>query len=169
MMKGYTLIELVMVIVLVGILAGIGVPALVETIDAWSFASPFQNFAVQQAIVVTNRMSREIRCLKNDASVIFANATIFNFTDINDTNIIYNRSSNVLMRNSDGLADNVNSLTFTYYNDTNGIISAPQVSPNNTDIRRIQVDFSILAGSNTLNFRSQIRPQNLRRLNEKFK
>ncbi|MBM3244269.1 MAG: type II secretion system protein [Candidatus Omnitrophica bacterium] len=167
--KSFTLIELVMVMVIVGIIAGIGVPVILTTADAWSLASFFQDNAVSQAIVAQSRMSREIRRLLNDASVAGASSTQYSFTDLGSNVITYNRSGNTLMRNSDGLAANVTALSFIYYDDDNNTITTPVVSPDDTDIRIVQGNFSILAGSNTLNFRFATRPQNLRRLNEKFK
>lgn len=168
-MRGYTLIESIMVIVIIGIVAAVGVPLLIETIDAWSFASRFQDNAVLAATVAQNRMSREIRRIQNDTSVMNATAGQFTFVDASGNSITYNRVGTTLMRNADGLADNVNALSFTYYDDTGAVIPVPPVNPNSTTIRLIMVDFSILAGSNTLPFRFQVRPQNVRRLNEKFK
>ena len=167
--RGYTLVELVMVMVVIGIVGAVGVTAVLETADAWSIAAAFQDFGVQSSIVAMNRISREIRRIKNDASINTADASQISFVDLDNNTISYNRSGNTLLRNSDGLADNVSSLVFTYYNDDGNTIATPIVSPSNTDIRRISVDFSIFAGTNTLNFRFQARPQNLRRLNEKFK
>jgi len=158
-----------MVMVITGIIAGIGVSIMLTTADAWSLASLFQDNAVSSSIVVQNRMSREIRRLLNDASVVTANSTQFSFTDLDSSFITYNRSGNILMRNSDGLASNVAALSYTYYNDDNNAIVIPVISPNNTNIRRVQADFSIMAGTNILNFKFVTRPQNLRRLNEKFK
>jgi len=166
--RAFTLVELMVVIVVIGTIAGIGVPLLLEAVDAWSFNSKFQDNAVSCAVVAMNRMSREIRRLKNDASVTTANSAAFAFTDINNNAISYTKSGTTLMRNTDGLAENISSLTFTYYNDSGATIAVPVVSPNNTNIRRINVDYSILAGTNTLNFSFQVRPQNLKRLNEKF-
>lgn len=168
-MKGYTLIELVVVMVIIGIIAGVGMPAILETVDAWSFASRFQDAGVGSCMAAAGRMSREMRRLQNDSAVTTATSSQFSFTDTDSAAITYNLSGNTLMRNSDGLADGVSALTFTYYDDAGNIIAAPLVNPDNTDIRRIVVDFSILAGTNTLNFQFQIRPQNIRRLNEKFK
>ncbi len=168
-MRSYTLVELVMVIVILGIVAAIGAPVLLETADAWSLSSRFQNFAVQSAIVTMNRMDRDIRRLKNDSSITNATLTELTFVDLDNNTIAYSRSvGNALMRNSDGLADNVTALTFTYYDDNGVSVSAPFSSPD-TNIRRIKVGFSILAGTNTLNFSFQTRPQNLRRESEKFK
>ncbi len=160
-----------MVTAITGILAAIAAPMLVEVVNAWSFTSRFQDNAVSQAIVAANRMSREIRQLKNDASVTTATSSQFSFTDISNTALTFNQSGNLLMRNSDALADidNVSPLVFTYFDDSGSTIATPVVSPNNTDIRAIQVNFYILAGSNKLPFQFTIRPQNLRRLNEKFK
>lgn len=167
--RGYTLVELVIVMAVMGIVAAVGVTAVLETADAWSIASRLQDFSVQSSIVTMNRMSREIRRIKNDASINSADATQISFVDLDNNTMSYSRSANTLLRNSDGLADNVSSLAFTYYDDEGNTITTPVISPSNTDIRRISVDFSIFAGTNTLNFRFQVRPQNLRRLNEKFK
>lgn len=169
-MRGYTLIELIMVMVIIGVLVGIGAPALLETVNAWSFASKFQDFAVQSAITATNRMSREIRRLKDDNSISTADVSQLDFTDLSSNAISYTRNvGNVLLRNTDGLCDNVTALTFTYYDDSDVQLATPVSAANRPNIRRITVALSILAGTNTLNFRFQTRPQNLKRLNEKFK
>jgi len=157
-----------MVLVIIGIIAGIAVPVMLTAADAWSLASRFQDNAVSSAMLVQNRMSREIRRLHNGTSVAVADAAQFSFVDLDNNPINYNLSGNILMRNSDGLADNVTALNFTYYDDNDAPIDNPIVSPDNTDIRRIEVRFAILAGTNTLNFQFQVRPQNLNSLNEKF-
>jgi len=169
--RGFTLVEVIMVTAITAILAAIAAPTLIEVVNAWSFTSRFQDNAVSQAIVAANRMSREIRQLKNDASVTTATSSQFSFTDTNNAALTFNQSGNLLMRDSDALADidSVNPLTFTYLDDNGAAIATPLVSPNDTDIRTIQVNFYVLAGSNKLPFQFTIRPQNLRRLNEKFK
>jgi prepilin-type N-terminal cleavage/methylation domain-containing protein len=168
-MKGYTLIELVIVLVLLSILAGIGVPMMFKTVDAWVFSSNFQDYAVMSSVMAMNRMSREIRRLLNDANITTATSSQITFKDVGSNTITFNRSGNTLMRNSDGLANNATALTFTYYDDLGNTIATPRVNPNDTDVRRIDIVFSVLAGSNTLNFNTEVRPQNLKRLSEKFK
>lgn len=178
---GYTLVELAMVTAIIGIIAAIGLPMMFEAADAWFLASRFQDNAVSSAILVANRMSREMRRLLNDASIITATASQLTF-DMNlnglpySTNnpVTFGRSGNTLMRTAgldvDGLADNVTALVYTYLDDNSNTIATPiVVSPNNTNIRIIRADFSISAAGRPLGFRFQVRPQNLRRLNEKFK
>jgi prepilin-type N-terminal cleavage/methylation domain-containing protein len=167
--KGYTLIELVTVMVVMGVVIAIGAPLLIEATSAWSYASPYQNNAVLSAIVAQNRMSREIRRLKNDGSVTAATSSQFSFTDVNNNAIAFTLSGNTLMRNSDGLLDNATGLSFTYYNDSGAAIATPLVSPSNTDIRLVKVNYSVLAAGNTLNFGFTVKPQNLRRASEKLK
>ena len=107
-----------MVIAIIGIIAGIGVPIILETADAWSFASRFQDYAVQSSLVAMGRMSREIRRLRNDVSITAASSDAFSFADTQNNAITYTRSGNSLMRNTDILASNVTGLNFTYYDDT---------------------------------------------------
>ncbi len=157
-----------MVIAIIGIIAGIGVPIILETADAWSFASRFQDYAVQSSLVAMGRMSREIRRLRNDVSITTASSDTFSFTDTQNNAITYSRSGNALMRNTDILANNVTGLNFTYYDDAGATLSTPLVNPQYTNIRLVRVEMNILAGSNTLPFRFTVRPQNLRRMNEQF-
>ncbi len=168
MTKGYTLVELVTVMVITGIVAAIGAPLLMKTADAWSYGSRFQTNAVLSAMVAQSRMSREMRGLKNDASVTTANSSQFSFTDVNDNTITFNLSGDTLMRNSDGLLDDVTGLSFTYYDDSGAVIASPAVSPAYTDIRLVKVEYSISAAGNTLNFGFTVKPQNLRRLSDRI-
>jgi prepilin-type N-terminal cleavage/methylation domain-containing protein len=173
-MKAYTLIEFVIVLVLLAILAGIGVPMMLKTVDAWSFTSNFQDHAVMSSIMAMNRMSLEIRRLMNDAAITAASSSLITFMDLNSNTITFSRNANTLRRGIgtapvyDNLANNVTALTFIYYDDLNTTIATPIVG-SNTNIRRIDIAFSMLAGSNTLKFNTEVRPQNLMRYSEKFK
>jgi prepilin-type N-terminal cleavage/methylation domain-containing protein len=174
-MKAYTLIEFVIVLVLLAILAGIGVPMMLKTVDAWSLTSRFQDYAMMSSIMAMNRMSLEIRRLMNDAAITTATSSRINFRDISSNYLGFNLRGTTLQRcldaacsAPDDLANNVTALTFTYYDDLNTTIATPIVG-SNTNIRRIDITFSMLAGSNTLKFTTEVRPQNLMRYSEKFK
>ena len=72
------------------------------------------------------------------------------------------------MRNSDILASDVQSLSFTYYDDNGSIIATPLVNPNETDIRRIDISFEFQSSGQTLYYKSQVRPRNLRYMSDMF-
>jgi len=167
-MRAHTFIELIMVLVVVGIIAVLGVPMLTATVDAWSFASRFQNVGVSRAIVAMNRMSREIRRVKSYNSVSIGQATQINFTDINNNAISYSLSGSDLLRNTDALCSNVSLFDINYY-DANGVVlSRPLSAGDLSRISRVAVRFDILAGTNTLNFSFAVKLQNSRRIDEKF-
>jgi prepilin-type N-terminal cleavage/methylation domain-containing protein len=176
-MRGFTLVETIITIVVIAIVAAVGAVSLTETARAWSLASRFQDNAVANAMVVANRMSREIRRLKNDSSVLVASVSQFRFIDLSNLTITYDLSGTTLNRTqgtgvsaiTDALADNVSSLNYTYYDDNGALIATvPIVNPNNTDIRRVKVDFSLLAGANTLSFSFSVCPRNLRKKADRF-
>ncbi len=176
MNKGYTLIELIIVLIIIGIVAAIAVPIVLGVADAWSFSSSFQTNAVMSSIVATHRMSDEIRRIKNNSSVITASpgTSVFSFTirhNDADTIITYRLNGSTLERGVgspavyDGLLDNVQSLSFQYYDDINAApLASVIVSPQSTNIRLVEVNITMLAGSNNLNFKFKVKPRNIRKV-----
>lgn len=162
-MKGFTLIEIVMVIVLLSIIAGIGVPLLIAVNDGWLIAKR-RNQLSEGARVSIDRMIREMRMVSNLTSVVAANSTRFQFVDISNNNITYDLNNSTIRRTISGTVDilvaEVSSLDFTYYNLNGSTISTPVVGPSDTDIRRIEIDFTLTNSSN-LSFFSQVSPRNL--------
>jgi prepilin-type N-terminal cleavage/methylation domain-containing protein len=157
--KGFTLIEAVMVIAIVGILAAVSSAYIKTTLDLWNFLS-FRNEIVNQARTGFLRMTREMRQIANNTTVYFANSTRFNFTDYNASNINYYLSGSNLMRNANVLISGLNNLTFTYYNNNSGVIASPKVSPEGTDIYRIGITMGISSGTQSKVLRTQVFPRN---------
>ncbi len=158
--KGLTLIEIVITIVIVGILVGGSMFYLRQVIDLWEFMS-FRNEIVSQGRMALMRMSRDIRQIGNTASVFNANSTRLRFKDVNNVTLDYYFSSPDLRRNNDTLANGINALVFTYYNQTNQQIAVPLVSPQATDIRRIKIRLNMFSGSQNKTFETQVFPRNL--------
>lgn len=158
--KAVTLIELIMVITIVGILTTVSSMYIKETIDLWRFLS-FRSEIVSQGRLALLRMTREIRQIKDANSVTTATASAFSFTDINNNPIGFSLSANNLLRNTDILAGGASNLTFTYYDSANQQIAVPVVSPNPTNIYRIDISATIAAGGQTKTLRTQVYPRNL--------
>lgn len=156
-MKSFTLIELIMVIVLVGIIAGVITPFLANSFRYWVLTRSERD-AIFSARLAINRMVREIREIKNVSSITVFTPTQFTFTDINDNSIDFRQSGSSLMRNSYELSDklqNPGGLTFTYL-DQNGNVTAVQ-----NDIRMVRIGLILQKGDATVTLESLARFRNL--------
>lgn len=157
--RAYTIFELVMVIVLVGIIFSVTAPLMIEVGRSWQIAYRRNNMS-EDAMVALDRIAREIRQIKDTASVLVATGSAFQFIDVNSNNITFNLSGNYLMRNSDQLAGNVTVLTFTYYDFAGALIPVPVLSPA-TDIRSVVIGLTFSLGGTSLNLESGVFPRRL--------
>ena len=183
--KSFTLIELVMVIVIVGILAGASSMYIKETIDLWRFLS-FRNEITAQGRMALERMSREIREIKlrtqSYEPIQSAQANSFRFIDVSNNDITFSLSGNNLLRTVGGvvniLASNVTSLQFCYYKIDNTSACTPACTPycslgcgvsglcnvssgNLSNVYRIVVKVDFNYGGQIKHLESQIYPRNL--------
>jgi prepilin-type N-terminal cleavage/methylation domain-containing protein len=161
--NGFTLVELVVVISVVGIISTIMGSMLLGTIKAWTFKFN-RNDILWDGRLALDRMTREIRTIRNTTSVTTASSTQFRFIDAGNHDITYSMSSTNLNRTEGGaanlLAENVSSLAFTYY-DTNGnTIAVPAVSPAATNIRRVRINFTLTKNGENVYLRSEASTRN---------
>jgi len=161
--KGFTLIELVIVITIIGIITGIIGSILLGAIDAWTFKFNRQDI-LSDGKLAMNRMVREIKEVKNRAKVTTADPSEFSFENMDNVDITYALSGTDLDRTEDEvtntLAEDVSSFTFTYF-DADGIgIETPTVAPGATDIRRIRINLTLIKNGETLYLQSDISPRN---------
>lgn len=156
---GFTLIEFIMVIVILGIMAGVGLPLMAEISQAWLLHKDTREIA-ESARIAIDRMMRDIR---RAVSITSADTANLQFTDIDISVITFDISSTTLRRTeaaaTNALADNVDSLSFTYYDDSDAQIATPVVTPS--DIKRIEVDLTFSLGDTQFNIRSQVSPRRL--------
>lgn len=163
MKRGSTLVELVIVIAIVGIIAGAVGYILLGTVEAWTFKAN-RNDILWDGRLAINRMVREIREIKNLTSVTTASSSQFRFTNVNNNSITYSLSGADLTRTKDGaaniLAQNVSSLSFTYYDSGGASIATPTVSPSATNIRRVRINLTLTNGGQNFYAQSDSVPRN---------
>ena len=163
MKRGSTLVELVIVIAIVGIMAGAVGYILLGAVDAWTFKAK-RNDILWDGRMAINRMVREIREIKNLTSVTTASSSQFRFTNVNNNSITYSLSGADLNRTKDGtaniLAQNVSSLSFTYYDSSGAGIATPTVSPSATNIRRVRINLTLTNGGQNFYAQSDSMPRN---------
>jgi len=172
---GYTLIELVMVIILVGIMFLVTAPLMVEISRGWQIATIRTDMS-ESGMVAMDRMAREIRQVRDNVSVVTASASTFRFIDLNNNDITFSLSGNNLVRTvtaagigvPNTLAANVSSLGFTYYNDAyTTVLTSASVPPISyglgtaTNIKSIVVGLTFLNSGTTLSLQDGVYPRRL--------
>ena len=151
--RGFTLVELVLVIIIMSIITAITTPLLQEGFNAY-FTSQSLTDADWQSRIAFSRINKELRTIPFPASITTASPTQLVFTDANSNSVTYQLTGSSLMRNSNVLADGVNSLTFGYY-DRNGATTATIAN-----IRYISMTLNITQSSANLTIKTVIYPRN---------
>jgi len=134
--SGFTLIEVIMVMVILGVIAAMSSKMIAAGFNA-ALTSQNLNNANWQGRLAIERMVRDIRVVRSANDIVTRTASDFMFTDISGNSIEYKLSGGNLLRNTQILADGVNSLTFSYV-DKNGNAVA-----GNTDVHYVGITLKI--------------------------
>ena len=157
--KAFTIIELIMVIVIVGIIAGITAMLMLEVMKVYSFVT-VREVVLSDGELAMGRMSREIRQIEDAQSIYTADDEEIDFEDAYLERIRFWLDSNTLKRNNDGLvSSDLTTLQFQYRDKDNNLLSTPVGTMS--DIKRIHINLTIKKGDEEIALQSQIYPRNL--------
>ncbi len=180
-MKGFTIIELIIVIVIAGIISGIFGMLILQVIDVYSFVTVRED-VLSEVELAMERMVREIRQVQKAAQaaeVIYrAYSAEFQFVGVREPYSIigFRKEASVLFRDSDGvkengsvafgnndvLADDITNLTFTYWDeDNNELPSTPSSSADIEKIKRIEISIVMKRQDQEVRIDTQVYPRNL--------
>jgi len=169
----FTLIELVTVIAILGILAGIGAPLAITLVESFDY-SLYRKDLSEKSNSALRRISRELRRIKDDTSVYTASQTTFSFVvdDSGDHTIQFNLNGTNLERIYDGTTDtllsDVASLSFTYLDSSGTELSTVLANPDSTNIKFIDLAFTVSSGNNSIDYTLRIKPFNFTDLSSLF-
>jgi len=127
---GFTLIEIILVTLLVGILAGMLIPPLQQGVQSYSAIKTWGNLT-SQGREATNRMAREMRNIQKKAG-------------------------ETVQRNTDTLVDQVSGLQFRYFNGSNAELTPPLSGADLDNVRRILLVLTLAEGGKTLSMTGQV-------------
>lgn len=168
--RGFTLVELILVIILAGIIFGFGSVLLGKTFSSYSLKQDIAD-ADWQAKVALERAARELRALRSatTADLDIASAAQLRFVDTDGNGVCFyrNAGANRMMRSAQApgipgdpcsggqaLADNITALTFTYWDNT-GNATATVAS-----VYYITLEMTVVEGGYSGQFRTNVRPRN---------
>jgi prepilin-type N-terminal cleavage/methylation domain-containing protein len=156
--QGFTLIEMVMVIIILGIIIGMSSSLLTQGLDTFSTGENIVN-ANWQGQIAMERMSRDILLVRSPAAITTIAANNFAFTDMSNNTVSYSLSGTSLTLtqngNSEVLANGILSLTFSYF-DRNGTSTATA-----TLVRQIRISINVTQNNANYTLTTAIYPRNL--------
>ncbi|MFH1428905.1 MAG: type II secretion system protein [Candidatus Margulisiibacteriota bacterium] len=164
--KGFTLIELIMVMVITSIIGTFFLGRITMYLARGFIFNVNRENTRANADLVYTTMTRDIRNVKDDASIITANNILLTFNTTDDEIISFSVSGNVLYKSVDGmpytLAENVENVNFSFHDKNETLIPIPITGlSTTTDIRLIRA-LVVLKGKEanlTINF--QVSPRNI--------
>lgn len=152
--NAFTLIELVIVIAIVTVISVVILPLLQTGFDAY-FTERDLSDADWQGNLALERMTRDIRSIPATTVITTATSSQFTFVDSTNTAVSYTLSGTSLMRNGLTLANNVNAVTFAYYNSTGAVTAVI------ANIDYVNVTLNVLDNSTDLTLFSTMNLRNV--------
>ncbi len=119
--RGFSLVELAVVISIIGVLAGLGVPLVVNTARAWNVVTVRRD-AVNEVRYAMGRMEREMRLVKDGTSILQLQPTLMQYIDVDSNTVQFSQTGTTLQRNGQTLLNGLRSgdgLQIAYF-DANG-------------------------------------------------
>ena len=154
--KGFTLIEMVIVIVLISIIAGVAAMIILEGAKSYQKEVSYSDIHNQGRLAI-ERMAREIRMIRSataaDISTMTASNIVFN--DVNGTNIQFSFAGNTISRSGNTLANNVQSMAFSYYQQ-----DGTTVAGSAAEVWYVQISLTMVNAGETLPLRLRVHPRN---------
>ncbi|MGH7380607.1 MAG: type II secretion system protein [Candidatus Methylomirabilales bacterium] len=154
--EGFSLIEILMVCVLIGVIAAVIIPPLHQGVQSFT-AGETRSDLTSQARQAATRMARELRNIQKEGDntpyISSANATSITFVDVLDNPATtFSLSGSTVQRNSNPLVGQVSTLQFRYF-DVNNLELTGAFTPNN--VRRIMVTLTLTEQGQTVSVTEQ--------------
>jgi len=161
--KGFTLVEIVITIVLIGILSGIAAMIILQGVKAYTDEQS-RSDVHYQCRAAMERMARELRLIRwntalAQADITTMSPTVLRYTDIQGNQMGFQLNVGVIQRTQDNaatwqtLATGVTALNFNYLKQDGTPATA-------ATLRLVEITMTDLQGSETLQMRTRVHPRN---------
>lgn len=152
--KGFTLIEIIVTIVIVGIIGGIAALIITQGVRAYSDQA-VRSDVHYQARLAMERMAREIRTVRSRADVTAMLTNDLQFVDISGNTVRFNLAGTDIQRSGAVLASNISALAFTYYENDGTTAAATSAT-----LWQIVISVTATRGAESVQMRTRVHPRN---------
>jgi prepilin-type N-terminal cleavage/methylation domain-containing protein len=153
---GYSILELILVIVLIGIIAGILARMFLWGMDIFNFVSDRKD-VVQTSRIGMKILSKDLRSLQSTDDIVSASSSELEFYNPDDEEIVFSYSSGTVSRNSNSMIEDLSSFLFTYYEVDGDTIATPVEDVS--DIWKIKYTLNATVGGNPVHMESSVIPR----------
>ena len=153
---GLTILELIVVVTLVGIIAGVTARMFVWGVDMFDFVSSRKD-VLQSARFGMDILVRDLRTIIDSADISVANASAVSFTNFDGETFSYGFSAGTLNRNGTALIDGLTGFHFTFYDVDGSDLGSPVSDP--IDIWKIDISMDATLNSNPFHLESSVIPR----------
>jgi prepilin-type N-terminal cleavage/methylation domain-containing protein len=171
--RGFTLIEIIITIVIVGIISGIAAMIILQGVRAYSDEQSRSDMHYQARFAV-ERMAREMRMIRQSTEFGAINSpavpvlgtitnnpsNVFSFVDMTGTTVTYSLTGTTLNRSAGGvnaLAQGVTALSFTCFDNAGNQLANGSAS---TSAWTAEIAVTDTQGTETLQMRTRVHPMN---------
>jgi prepilin-type N-terminal cleavage/methylation domain-containing protein len=163
---GFTLIEMIVVIVILGILSTLAALIIIQGVNVYSTGEQLSNVQYQAGLAM-DRMVREIRLIRTPANITITSAltdmTQLQYVDINNATIGFRLNAGQIQRTQDGgatwqpLATGISATggnIFTYFDNTGASTTTK------ANLWLIQIKFTATQGTENVTMLTTLHPMN---------
>lgn len=158
--RGFTLIEIILVILVVGCVTFIAAPLIDSAIESWSFVT-YRSELWQSSELAFLRMSTDIKEIRGSSDVIAADAQTFRFITIGGEDVTYSLAGGTLNRNGIALISGLDAFSFSYFDHNMNEIESPAISPMVTDIKIVRLYMVNGPTGSTFAMQTDVHPRNI--------
>lgn len=154
--RAYSLLELILVITMLGIIAGVLASMLLWGVNMFSFVSDRMDM-VQTSRISMKILDKSLRDLQGTNDIVSASSTELNFFNPDSEHIVFSYANGVLSKNGQSMVEGLSAFLFTYFKMAGDTIATPVADPS--EIWKIRFTMRATVNNKPVRLESSVIPR----------